>query len=117
MRRITLTQEERAIDGFWQWFQENAARLELLAETSDPFWDVALGRLKAIANGLWFEVSNHDEIPREFIITAEGCVDLFPLVEKIVAKSPTVKSWTFIALKPPMGFDFKTTYEGIELDP
>ena len=114
---MASTEQHRAIAAFWQWFRENKSNLDSLAETSDPLWDVTLERLKAIAQGLWFELSNLGVTPREFIITVEGQTDLFDLVEEIVEEAPADPNWKFVALKPPMGFDFKTTYEGIELDP
>jgi hypothetical protein len=38
-------------------------------------------------------------------------------VDAIVAHAPRIPGWQFIALKPPMGFDFTSTYEGIRFDP
>jgi hypothetical protein len=56
-------------------------------------------------------------ICNEFIITAEGHVDAFPVAEAIVAHAPEISGWRFVALKRPMGFDFTTTYEGIRFVP
>ena len=109
--------QNQAIEDFWRWFSEAKSSFELLAETEDPLWDFALGKLKTIDEGLWFELSDLDVTPREFIITAEGISELFPLVEEIVQKSPKDPNWKFVALKPPLGFDFVTEYEGIQVDP
>jgi hypothetical protein len=73
--------------------------------------------LKRVDRRLWFEVSEPDGGDREFIITAEGHTDAFPLVDTIVARAPRLAGWRFVALKPPMGFDFVTTYEAIRFDP
>ena len=111
------TQQQVCAKEFWFWLQENQAQFDSLVETSDAFWDTALEKLKAIDEGLWFELSKPDGREREMIITAEGDEELFPLVDAMVACAPTVRGWKFIPLKPPGGFHFKTTYEGIPLDP
>jgi hypothetical protein len=46
-----------------------------------------------------------------------GYQEDFPLVKAIIACAPNIRGWSFIALKPPMGFDFTTNYEGILFDP
>jgi len=81
-----------------QWFQNDLAQIEQIGETSDPYWDVTLRKLNAISDGLWFELSAFDLHSREIIITAERRTRLLPLVEKIVAKVPTIIEWRFIAL-------------------
>src|SRR6266536_1946461 len=73
--------------------------------------------LKRLDQRLWFEVSEPDGSDREFVITAEGHAAAFPLVDAIVAAAPQIPGWRFISLKPPMGFDFVTTYENIQFDP
>ncbi len=54
---------------------------------------------------------------RVLIVTAEGHVSSFPIAEKLVRLAPNVEGWAFIALKPPQGFQFTTTYEGTQFDP
>jgi hypothetical protein len=100
-----------------KWIQANSAELDLLKDASDPLWDIALNQLKVLNDGLWFEFSEPNGEDREFIITAEGRSESFGLVETIVARAPRIPGWRIIALKPPMGFDFKTTYEGILFEP
>jgi len=106
-----------AIQEFWCWFQEHRGEFDILTDTAAPFWDLALKRLQRLDKRLWFELSQPDGNDREFIITAEGHVDVFPLAESVVAYAPEIRGWQFVALKPPRGFDFKTTYEGIRFEP
>jgi hypothetical protein len=106
-----------AIQEFWCWFQAHRAELDVLTDTAAPFWDVALGQLKQLDKHLWFELSKLSGDDREFIVTAEGHADIFQLVDALVAHAPRIPGWQFIALKPPMGFDFTTTYEGVRFDP
>src|SRR5208283_3759577 len=99
------------------WFQAHRAGLDVLTDAAAPFWDVALGQLKQLDKHLWFELSKPSGDDREFIVTAEGHADIFQLVDALVAHAPRSPGWQFIALKPPMGFDFTTTYEGVLFDP
>lgn len=112
-----MNHRDEAIHEFWRWFQAHRAEFDGLTDTADPLWDVAVGRLKRVDAHLWFELSQPGRDDREFIITAEGHAEVFPLVEIIVALAPQIVGWKFIALKPPMGFDFNTTYEGILFEP
>jgi len=112
-----MTESHEAIDEFWRWFQAHRLDFGAVTGTTDPFWAVAITELQRLDERLWFELSRPDDDDREFIVTAEGHEEVFPLAESIVARAPKVRGWQFIALKPPMGFDFVTTYEGIRFDP
>lgn len=105
------------IAAFWKWFQSQNAHLLAMSGTSDAAWDDALTQLKRIDSRLWFEVSEVVNGKREWIFTAEGRRELFPIVEALVAAAPSLPAWKFVALKPAEGFDFITEYEGIRLDP
>ena len=102
---------------FWSWFTSNIDKFEALVDSADPFWDEALERLQLINPDLWFELSTPSEDGREFVVTAQGKVDLFPLVDSLVALAPATVGWTFTALKPPSGFEFSLAYEGARFDP
>lgn len=106
-----------AISGFWTWFRANDAKLWAMPDADHPYWDTALAQLKRVHQGLWFEMSDEVHGRREFVITAAGDQKLFPLVDAMVAAAPTMNAWEFVALKPAMGFDFVTTYEGVAFDP
>ncbi len=112
-----MNSQNKAIDDFWRWFQAHRADFDALIYPETPFWDVALERLQRLDERLWFELSEPDGDSREFIVTAEGHQEVFPLADAIVARAPDLPGWRFIALKPPMGFDFQTNYEGVEFDP
>jgi hypothetical protein len=112
-----MSNSSKSIDNFWRWFAAHKNDFDVLVESSDPFWDEALRHLQQLDSRLWFELSQPDGNDREFIFTAEGHKDAFPLVDAIIAHAPNISGWQFFALKPPMGFDFVTAYEGIRFDP
>lgn len=112
-----MTASNANITSFWAWFREHGERLRAMRSADDPFWDVALARLKELDPGLWFEMSDIIDDVREFVITAEGDIELFPLVDAIVAAAPDLSGWKWVATKPAMGFDFVTEYDGLRLEP
>lgn len=107
----------RQIQEFWNWLVAHQSQLDALDTPEEPFWDELLARLQALHEGLWFEVSAKQEGDREFVITAQGDWELFPLVEAMVAVAPDMPGWIPVALKPAMGFEFSIAYRGLELDP
>jgi len=114
---MNFERDPEAIKKFWSWFEKEKERIGLLVNTSDPFWACVLERLKAVDNGLWFEVSLPGEGEREFVITAESKMDLFPLVDAMVSEAPMVTGWKIVGLKPARGFDYKSRYEDVDLNP
>ena len=112
-----MTNQEENIQNFWSWFKANERQLRSLNDPGDPFWDFALEQLKKIHLGLWFEMSQPEQVCREFVITVEGDKNLFSLADQVIAAAPAIPRWQFISLKPACGFDFTTTYEDVFLDP
>ena len=105
------------MEEFWAWFAKHELDFSKLGTPDEPFWDVALEQLKTVDEHFWFELSRDRHPVREFIVTAEGHVRSFLTAEKLVSLAPDIKGWAFIALKPLRGFQFTTTYEGIQFDP
>lgn len=103
------------IEDFWKWFRAEKAAIER-STSSSPVRDELLARLQQIDEGLFYEISLNQE-PFELVITCEGKRSLYPLAEEIVQAAPAVPKWSFFALKQPLGFGFKTQYEGLSLDP
>jgi hypothetical protein len=109
------------IAAFWSWFRANKAAMDLLDDPDEPFWDVALAELAKIHPDLRFALSSLEEAPkgsdREFVLTASCDTELFDTVDAVIAAAPKLPGWIWVALKPPMGFDFVTEYEDLTLDP
>jgi len=107
---------------FWDWFAENQATYLPVNATQDVdekelILQKLLEKIHDYQHELYFEIGGHRDGSQELIITSEGNAKLFDKVETLVAAAPELKDWTVVALKPPMGTDFKVNYEGVELDP
>ena len=102
------------INDFWLWFSGFA---DCLPKNDPPeaALDDLLERLHLIDNRIYFELSINTPT-KELILTAQGDVDAFPVVDAIVAAAPERDDWSFIALKPPMGFDFTFRNNGVVLN-
>ncbi|MGD0859047.1 MAG: hypothetical protein ABR912_06980 [Terracidiphilus sp.] len=105
------------IRAFWQWFEDHQSEFNSLSSPDEPFWDRAVEQIKKVDERLWIELSAASDAVREFIVTAEGHVEAFPVAEKLVNLAPGIDGWIFVALKPPMGFAFTTRYEGTLFEP
>lgn len=103
-------------DTFWQWFSKNLSNIESHKDENDKILDELLLQLHKYNENLFFELST-DDVENELIITAEGDSDQFESVRNLIAKSPNIRNWKFIAFKPALGFDFTIKYEGTEYNP
>jgi hypothetical protein len=100
---------------FWRWFRRFATKLTP-GEPSDSALDELVHELHKVDSRLFFEISTNTA-QKELIITASGNADVFPVVDALIAKAPKIDGWSFIALKPPMGFDFvHSNNRGLELN-
>ncbi|HYD01004.1 MAG TPA: hypothetical protein VEB22_07230 [Phycisphaerales bacterium] len=118
---MATTADRSQIEGFWGWFRQNKARMDALDDPDEPFWDEALAALRKVHPDLTFALSAHEGAAkasdREFVVTASCDAGLFPLVDALVAAAPKLPGWQWVALKPPMGFDFVSDFEDLTLDP
>lgn len=103
---------------FWNWFAGAESRLRAFRHgRDDALLDELQGVLQSYSPGLWFEIGGHPDGPMELVICAEGDEEYFDDVENLVRCAPKAEGWKFIAFKPPQGFEFKTEYEGVLVDP
>src|SRR5690606_23442082 len=79
--------------------------------------DQFLSKLQDFCPGLYFQVGGDPYEDQETIFSAAGTIEPFDKVTELVAEAPPIPGWKFVAFKPPMGPDFRISFEGIELDP
>ena len=103
---------------FWSWFlsAEKSYR-DLEVSEKETLLDELQRYLHEFSDQLWFEVGGAPQGPHELIISAEGRLDAFPDVRRLVAAAPEIPGWRIIAFKQPQGFDFTTHYKDLTLSP
>ena len=99
---------------FWTWFRGFAERISGDV-IPDELQGELLSHLHCYDKRLYFLVCTNAS-PCELIITVEGNRDAFQSADSLVAAAPQIDGWVFIALKPPMGFDFRHKDGLVSLD-
>ena len=110
---------------FWNWFSKNQKeyyeQVENL-EIREELFDKLSTELHKIHSDLVFEFSPiHENGIREFTISADGIEEIFPVVNKLIEKSPKLEKWQFNAFRQrvpgdeiELNFgDFKIGYDDI----
>jgi hypothetical protein len=105
---------------FWEWFIENNIRYLNLdniseEEEKEKLLDDFLFHLHQYCDKLFFQIGGDVNGKRELIISAEGDINYFAEVEKLVAEAPKLEYWEIIAFKPARGPGFVTKYGDIEI--
>lgn len=105
---------------FWDWFEKNQetyySEIENL-EIREKIFNELTKNLNKVNEDLVFEFGGIDENNvREFIISAEGIKELFPVVEKLIEKAPELKNWKFNAFRQRVSGDYvKIKYDDFEI--
>lgn len=110
----------KAGPAFWRWLVNKLPALRASVTRPDPdeaLLDEIVERLHAVDERLYFLAGGDSDGPAlEFIVTAEGDLSAFPVVERLVGEAPTVPGWVFVAFKQAHGCDFVTRHEGASID-
>ena len=107
---------------FWDWFATNNAKYFFLNQIDSDeerqlYLDEFLERLHEYDKHLFFEVGGYPDDVQDLIITAEGELEYFDKVKKLVLSAPYIKNWRISALKSALKDGFIIYYDGIELNP
>lgn len=84
---------------FWTWFQLNEKRLKNYPEDPQRYLLEIQTHSKRIVDGLAIELELPIEGIRHMTFSADGNIDLFPIVKEIVQKAPPLAGWKFIAFR------------------
>lgn len=90
------TREQR----FWDWFSRNAAQIRHFESDQEVILSELGEALSKVNDSLVFEIGP-DESPRQLYISADGLVECFPQVEKLVGSVPDIPDWNVIAFRQP----------------
>ncbi len=92
------------ISEFWNWFGQNEAAFKRIVfengNVQQDFLGAVVGKLQLLQNGIWLLAGVAEGPIIELVLTAEGMVKLFPVIDTIIAAAPQIPGWKFTALKP-----------------
>lgn len=118
---LSLFKKADPIEKFWSWFKENEQRLRNFETDPDKYLDEIIRQAKKVKNGLAIELEPPANGIINMTISADGDRNLFDLVRNMVAQSPVIPGWKFIAFRQRMNLeqfkDIKLTAADHELDP
>lgn len=108
-----------SITTFWEWFQINSDRLLRANESPDSkhLFDEISSQLESVQPGLTFELGPPSDAKREFMVSADGIVDYFPIVIQLVESAPPIEQWAIFAFRQPQGTTFNIQFGEQELAP
>ena len=82
---------------FWKWFIKNQEEIYTLEKDREVVFDRLSKELHKVHEELTFEFSPVlGDGTREFVISAGGVKDAFPMVESLANLAPNLKKWTIV---------------------
>jgi hypothetical protein len=102
---------------FWLWFAENSEQLLVVKTAEEPICDELDKKIREIHPGLAFAFGPIKDGQRDFIISADGSRELFPVVKKLAAAAPDLPGWTIIAFRPPGNIEASVKFGDYQLGP
>lgn len=120
-KKLFSKEEEKPINSyqdFWEWFLVNekkffeTVRKGRSGNIAKKFFDVISPKLNELKEDIWYLTGMLDDNTVELILTSDGNIKLFYLIEELVEAAPNLKGWKFSALKPEHNIE----NVGIEMD-
>ncbi len=106
---------------FWDWFEDNEDKyfkgIEEV-ELQEELFDMLSAHLNKVGEGLCFEFGPvTKENKRQFVLSADGIKDVFPLVIELVSNAPDLKKWDIKAFRQRVKNpgQFKIRYADLEI--
>ncbi len=100
---FSISNKKSKEEKFWIWFVNHHETFHSEIENikkREKIYDKISNQLKKIEPDLTFEFGPILENQvREFTISAEGVIKLFPKVDKLINEAPKLKKWKFTALR------------------
>ena len=102
---------------FWNWFCKNSAEIFDFEKDQEAIFDKIQAELGKIDVNLTFEISSKKNSKRDFILSADGILSLFPVVEALFSAKPDLPEWNFIKFRPRRAIGNSIRLGNIELFP
>ncbi|MFY7670473.1 DUF695 domain-containing protein [Tenacibaculum sp. MEBiC06402] len=100
-----------SIKDFWDWFVVHEKKFYEVVLSGDSdrfnkeFFDLIGSKLDQIKEGIFYLSGMLDDNTADLILTADGDLRNFYLVEEMIEESPNLPNWNFQAFKPSFDFD------------
>jgi hypothetical protein len=91
---------------FWSWFTKNEKKFHKIVKQggsdniTSNFFDLISPKLDELKEGIWYLTGMLNDTTVDLVLTADGEVKNFYLIEELVAVAPEIKGWKFTAHKP-----------------
>lgn len=91
---------------FWDWFIDNEKKFHSVVESGDSarysaeFFDVIAPKLDQLKEGIWYLCGMLDDNTADFILTSDGNLANYYVIEELIAAAPSLPNWVFKAHKP-----------------
>ena len=102
---------------FWEWFCKNSAEIFDFEKDQEAIFDKIQAELGKIDVNLTFEISSKKDSKRDFILSADGILSLFPVVEALFSAKPALPEWNFVKFRPRRAIGNSIRFGNIELFP
>jgi hypothetical protein len=87
------------IEKFWKWFLANERALRDFQKNPDSTLTEVLDNVKKIQSGLAIEFEPPKNDILNVTVSANGDIELFPIVKEIIEKAPKIEGWHFVAFR------------------
>jgi hypothetical protein len=86
------------VDAFWTWFQAHAAELRADKDYQHTMESIS-AELEKVHPGVFAEIGGTPNGDPKLVISVDGKKDLFPVVQAVYAKRPSVPGWAIVAFR------------------
>lgn len=109
LKNLFKKEEDKPIkdyQDFWNWFLENEKKFHKVVQKGGTdnittnFFDVIAPKLDQLKEGIWYLTGMLDDNTSDLILTADGNLGNFYLIEELIASAPKIEGWKFRAHKP-----------------
>lgn len=100
-----LFKKGNSIEIFWKWFSDNEKNYRNFQSDPDRYLTELVKNVRKIVNGLAVELEPSQHGIINMTISADGDIELFPIVQKTVDCAPEIDGWKFFAFRQRMPAD------------
>lgn len=114
LKKLFKKEEIKPIESyqdFWDWFLLHENEFYKVVKKggnnniTTNFFDIIAPKLNELKEGIWYLTGMLDSTTVDLILTADGEIKNFYIIEELIAECPKLDNWKFNALKPSFGIE------------